>query len=70
MASDSQTTRDLRDIQASDYQTLPKAETRLNPEVMFAPTCMMWCMVLGLGFLVAIVLLWAIPALLSMASRG
>jgi hypothetical protein len=70
MATDSQSTRDLRDVQASDFQTIPKPKARLDPEVMFAPTCMMWCIVLGLGFLVGLMLLWSIPMLLGKLGPG
>jgi hypothetical protein len=70
MATDSQTTRDPRDIQASDFQAIPNVPARLSAEVKFAPTCMMWCIVIGLSVLGAIVLLWALPMLIQMVTRG
>ena len=52
------------EIEPSDYQTLPKPRApRINAEARFAPTCMMWMIVVGLGALVCMVLAWVLPAL-------
>lgn len=67
MATDTQTSGD---VQSSDYPTIPKPHARINPEAQFAPTCMMWCIALGLGVLVCMVLLWALPHVLSLLNGG
>ncbi len=67
MATNTQTTGD---VPASDYQTIPKPRVKLSPEVQFAPTCMMWCIALGLGLMVCIVLNWALPHVLKLLSAG
>jgi hypothetical protein len=59
-----------RDVQASDYQTIPKPRARVNPEAQFAPTCMIWCIALGLGLMVCIVLNWALPNVLKLLGGG
>ena len=51
---------ETNDPQASDYQTLPKPRTRLSPEVQFAPTCMMWCIALGIGLMIGMAVLWGV----------
>jgi hypothetical protein len=49
------------DTQASDYSTVKRARTpRIDPEATIAPTCMIWCMFIGIGLLVLIVVIWGI----------
>jgi len=59
MATETQTSGD---IPASDYQTIPKPVARLDPEVQFAPTCMMWCIYIGLGLFVCVALAWIVSS--------
>ncbi len=63
MATNTQTSGD---VQASDCQTIPKPRTRISPEAQFAPTCMIWCMFLGLGLLACMVIAWALPRVLAL----
>jgi hypothetical protein len=67
MATNTQTSGD---VPVSDYQTIPKPRARLDPEAQFAPTCMMWCIALGLGVLVCMVLAWSLPHVLKLLSAG
>jgi hypothetical protein len=67
MATDTQT---KGEIPVSDYRMVSKTETQLTPETLFAPTCMIWCIGLALGFIVAVMLLWSIPELLNMFNAG
>ena len=57
MATDSSASGE---VPASDYQTLPRVSTRIDPAVKVAPSCMMWLIVIGLGLLVATILMWAL----------
>ena len=67
MATNTQTSGD---VQSSDYQSIPKPRAKVSPEVQFAPTCMMWCIALGIGVLVCMMAMWALPHILKLISAG
>lgn len=49
------------DTPAPDYPTVKRARgPYINAETRIAPTCMIWCVGIGIGLLVLIVLVWAI----------
>jgi hypothetical protein len=49
------------DTQASDRSTVKKARgPQINAETRIAPTCMIWCVGIGIGLLVLVMLTWGI----------
>ena len=54
-------TKPAGDAQTSEYSMVtPQRVPRLNPEAAYAPTCMIWCMTIGIGLLVLIMVVWGI----------
>jgi len=51
----------VADPQAPDYSTVKRARGPIiNAETRIAPTCMIWCVAIGIGLLVLVMLTWVI----------
>jgi hypothetical protein len=67
MATEAQTAGDAQPVEVET--TRPRARRRTRPvdyDEALAPTCMIWCMVAGLGFFIITILIWIAGAIGSL----
>lgn len=65
MATEAQTAGDVQPAEVETVRPRRRAQP-VDYDAALAPTCMIWCMVAGLGFFIVVILVWIASAIGSL----
>ena len=61
MAADDRALGNVQPVEEEVVEVQPRRRSDIGFDAKLAPTCMMWSIVVSLGFLILTVILWAVP---------